>query len=94
MQRDDSMEHVNLLLKRHCAHCSKGCNDVAPEVTGKMKPWSRKTDRCQIYTEYTRNDSPEDTQCKEGKAMNQIMKQLKQQDKATRQRGTLDVATQ
>jgi hypothetical protein len=93
VQRDDSMEHVNLLLKRHCEHCSKGCNDVAPVFTGKIKPWSRKTDRCMIYTEYTTKDSPRNTQCKEGKAMNQIMKQLKQQDQATRQRGTLHVAT-
>ncbi len=54
-----------------------------------MRSWSTKTHRCQIYTEYTTKDDPEPTQCKEGNGMNQIMKQLKQQEKkAKRQRGT------
>ena len=81
VQRQDSVEHVNLLLERHCEHCRKGCNDVAPPTgKGKIRPWSTQTDRCQIYAMYTTKDDPEDTRCREGKAMNKIVMQLKEQD--------------
>ena len=84
VQRDDSVEHVNLLLQRHCKHCTKGCNDVAPPQTGKVPKWSKKTDRCQIYKEYTRNDGVEYTRCREGKGMNQLVEQLTPSSKASR----------
>lgn len=81
VQRQDSVEHVNLLLERHCENCRKGCNDVAPPTgKGKIRPWSTQTDRCQIYAMYTTKDDPEDTRCREGKAMNKIVMQLKEQD--------------
>ena len=51
--------------------------------TGKLIRWSEETHRCQIYREYTTKDTPEFTECEVGKAMNEIMKQLCEQDKET-----------
>lgn len=71
-----TIKEANDLLQKHIDECEfqgDGCNDLAPEFTGKIFRWSKKNTVCEIYSEYTTKDSPTFTECPIGMELGKLI---------------------